>query len=79
MHKVDLRKIYNFYPLDQKADPGNLPTGGDVYYECHECRGIVSSVTFIKAACECGNLEGNKGEVTVKEPARVTVVRGRLK
>ena len=79
MHNVDMRKIYNFYPLEQPVDPSNLPSGGDLYYECQECRGIVSSVSFIKAACQCGNLSGSKGSVAVKDPARVAVVRGRLK
>jgi hypothetical protein len=79
MSTVDMRKIYKFYPLDQKVDPEKLPTGGDLYYECQECNGIVSSVTFIKAACQCGNLDGNKGTVVVKDSARVTVVRGKLK
>lgn len=79
MTTVDMRKIYKFYPLEQKVDPDNLPTGGDLYYECQECSGIVSSVTFIKAACQCGNLDGNKGSVAVKDRTRVTVVRGKLK
>lgn len=79
MTTVDMRKIYKFYPLDQKVDPENLPTGGDLYYECLECQGIVSSVTFIKAVCQCGNLEGNKGAVMVRDATRVAVVRGKLK
>lgn len=79
MLNIDMRKIYNFYPLEQEVDPANLPTGGDLYYECLECKGIVSSVSHIKAACSCGNLTGAAGAVAVKEPARVSVVRGRLK
>ena len=79
MSNVDMRKIYKFYPLEQKVDPDNLPRGGDLYYECLECHGIVSSVSFIAAACDCGNLSGDKGAVTVRETARIQVVRGRLK
>lgn len=76
---VDMRKIYKFHPLEQQVDSENLPTGGDLYYECRTCQGIVSSVSFIKAACECGNLEGGKGTVAVRDKALVTVVRGKLK
>lgn len=79
MLNIDMRKIYNFYPLTEPTDAANLPTGGDLYYECQDCTGIVSSVSFIKAACSCGNLNGGGGTVAVRDAARVTVVRGRLK
>jgi hypothetical protein len=76
---VDMRKIYNFYPVEPTPSPDALPTGGDLYYECLECRGIVSSVSHIKAACACGNLGGQGGKTTVRDPAKVQVVRGKLK
>jgi hypothetical protein len=79
MHKVDMRKIYKFVPLDPPPSPDDLPTGGDLYYECLACSGIVSSVPRIKSACECGNLSGDGGEITVKDPHKVRVVRGKLK
>lgn len=79
MVDIDMRKIYRFYPLDKPVDPANLPSGGDLYYECLECKGIVSSVARIDAACSCGNLSGGGGKVAIREPARITVVRGRLK
>jgi hypothetical protein len=76
--KLDLRKIYRFEPVDHVA--GNaLPTGGDIYYECIECGVIVSSVTHIVAVCNCGNLSGKHGAVTVKSPDKVRPVRGKLR
>jgi hypothetical protein len=79
MLNIDMRKIYNFYPVEPVPDPVELPTGGDLYYECLDCTGIVSSVPRIKSACTCGNLSGNGGELAVKDPIRVRVVRGKLK
>lgn len=73
--KVDMRSIYRFEPI---AHAGDLPSGGDVYYEC-ECGQIISSVSFIKAACECGNLAGGQGSVTVKTPEKVKPLRGKLR
>jgi hypothetical protein len=77
--KLDMRKIYNFYPLNPAPLPGELPIGGDLYYECLECSEIVSSVPRIKTACRCGNLSGNGGVLNVKDPGKVKVVRGKLK
>ncbi len=54
MLNIDLRKIYNFYPVEPAPDPAALPTGGDLYYECMDCLVIVNSVPHIKAACACG-------------------------
>lgn len=79
MLNIDMRKIYNFYPVEPAPDPAALPTGGDLYYECLDCTGIVSSVPRIKANCTCGNLSGKGGELSVKDPTRVRVVRGKLK
>lgn len=79
MLNIDMRKIYNFYPVEPKPDPSALPTGGSIYYECMDCTTIVNSVPFVKTACACGNLEGNGGQLTVKQPDRVNVVTGKLK
>ncbi|WP_265947380.1 hypothetical protein [Dechloromonas sp. A34] len=79
MLTIDMRKIYNFYPVEPAPDPAALPTGGDLYYECLECSAVVNSVPHIKAACICGNLAGSGGKLTVGNPARVRVVRGKLK
>lgn len=79
MLTIDMRKIYNFYPVEPAPDPAALPTGGDLYYECLECSAVVNSVPHIKAACGCGNLAGSGGKLTVANPARVRVVRGKLK
>jgi hypothetical protein len=79
MLNIDMRKIYNFYPIEPAPDAANLPTGGDIYYECLDCQVVVNSVPFIKAACACGNLTGGAGQLTVKNPERVRVVRGKLK
>lgn len=76
---LDMRKIYNFYPIQPTPDPANLPTGGDVYYECSDCSAIVNSVPFIKSACGCGNLSGTGGKLTVKDPSKVIAVKGKLK
>lgn len=76
--KLDLRKIYRFDPIPRKDD-GNLPAGGDIYYECTECKGVVSSVPHIVSACECGNLSGKGGKVEIKTAANVTPLRGKLK
>ena len=75
--KIDLRKIYRFTPLDH-APGAALPSGGDIYYEC-ECGDIVSSVSHVAAACQCGNLKGGQGSVEVGDPARVKPVRGKLR
>ncbi len=74
-----LRKIYNFYPVTPEPDPNNLPVGGDIYYECKECKGIVNSVSRIKASCECGNLTADKGVCQIKDRNKVTAVKGKLK
>lgn len=76
--KLDMRSIYRFSPMDHAAG-APLPTGGDVYYECTECKGIVSSVSFAKAACECGNLTGGGGNTTVLHPEKVSPMRGKLR
>ncbi|HLA34040.1 MAG TPA: hypothetical protein VJ001_04135 [Rhodocyclaceae bacterium] len=73
--KVDMRSIYRFDPIEYT---GALPSGGDVYYEC-ECGSIISSVTFIKAQCECGNMAGKQGDVTIKDAAKVKPLRGKLR
>jgi hypothetical protein len=79
MQTIDMRKIYNFRPVEPAPDSAALPTGGDLYYECLDCTMVVNSVPFIQAACTCGNLQGNAGSLDVKNPARVRVVRGKLK
>jgi hypothetical protein len=76
--KLDLRKIYRFDATERAAD-GSLPTGGDIYYECTECSHIVSSVSHLKAACECGNLAAGEGKCTVQSPEKVKPLRGKLK
>lgn len=79
MLNIDMRKIYHFYPVEPAPDPVELPTGGDLYYECLDCAQVVNSVPFIKMACACGNLSGAGGKITVKDSMRVRVVRGKLK
>ena len=76
---IDMRKIYNFYPVEPAPSAASLPTGGDLYYECLDCDAVVNSVPFIKAACVCGNLQGGAGKLNVNNPAQVRVVRGKLK
>ncbi|GAB2181034.1 hypothetical protein DLREEDagrD3_12570 [Denitratisoma sp. agr-D3] len=76
--KLDLRKIYRFDTIDRNDD-GSLPSGGDIYYECTECTVIVSSVSHLKAACECGNLDGGQGKTTVRSPEKVNPLRGKLR
>ncbi len=76
--KIDLRKIYRFTPMDHAPDAA-LPSGGDIYYECTVCNGVISSVPRIPSACECGNLTGNGGEAVIKEADKVNPVRGKLK
>lgn len=73
--KVDMRSIYRFEPI---VFEGALPSGGDVYYEC-TCGSIVSSVSFIKAACECGNVVGGQGTVKIQSPEKVKPLRGKLR
>ncbi len=79
MLNIDLRKIYNFYPVEPAPSADKLPSGGDVYYECLDCSVIVNSVPHIKAACACGNLQGAGGKLEVRDPGRVRVVKGKLK
>lgn len=76
--KIDLRKIYRFDSLDRQAD-GSLPKGGNVHYECGDCKAIVASVSHIQAACECGNINGGGGATEVRESTRVTPLKGTLK
>lgn len=73
--KIDMRSIYRFQPVEYS---GKLPSGGDVYYEC-ECGDIVSSVSFVKTACSCGNLKGGAGSVTVQSPEKLKPLRGKLR
>jgi len=79
MLNIDMRKIYNFYPVEPAPDPASLPTGGDLYYECLACTVIVNSVPHIKSACTCGNLVGSGGKLKVQNPEQIRVVRGKLK
>lgn len=76
--KLDLRKIYRFDSIDRQPD-GSLPKGGDVYYECTGCNTVVSSVSHIKVACACGNLNGGGGTTEIQDPGKVTPLRGKLK
>ncbi len=76
---IDFRKIYNFYPIPDKEGTGKLPTGGDVYYECQNCKGLVLSVSFIPSKCECGNITANKGKSEIKDPSKVIAMTGKLK
>jgi hypothetical protein len=76
--KIDLRKIYRFEAIPLNAD-GSLPKGGDIYYECADCKGVVVSVPHIVSACECGNLTGKGGIIEIKSPDKVIPVRGKLK
>ena len=73
--KIDLRSIYRFTPVEP-AD--TLPSGGDIYYEC-ACGDIVSSVSHIAAACQCGNLKGGQGSIKVDDATRVKPMRGKLR
>ncbi len=79
MLQIDMRKIYNFYPVEPAPSPDNLPAGGDLYYECTDCTVIINSVPRIKSACACGNLTGANGELSIKDPTKVKVVKGKLK
>lgn len=79
MQNIDLRKIYNFQPINPTPGSTSLLTGGDVYYECLDCSGIISSLPYIKIACSCGNLKGAGGSVEVKNTSLVRAVRGALK
>jgi hypothetical protein len=79
MLQIDLRKIYNFYPVEPAPAADNLPAGGDLYYECTDCSVIINSVPRIKSACACGNLSGANGELSVKDGSKVKVVKGKLK
>jgi len=81
MQNIDMRKIYNFRPVDLVPETTDLPTGGDIYYECLECATIINSLPYIKSKCSCGNLEGSGGggKLTIKDKDLVRVVRGSLK
>ena len=76
---IDMRKIYNFYPLEDAPPAGALPTGAELYYECLDCEKVRRSVPHIQVDCACGNLHGAKGKLSVEHPERVRVVRGVLK
>jgi hypothetical protein len=76
--KLDLRKIYRFEAIDHRPGAA-LPVGGDIYYECADCGHVVSSVTHLPAACECGNVAGKQGKVEVRAPDKIKPVRGKLR
>ncbi len=76
--KLDLRKIYRFEPVAHNAD-GSLPRGGDIYYECLDCKDIVSSVSHLKTACACGNLKGGGGSIEVRCAERTIPLKGKLR
>lgn len=73
--KIDLRTIYRFEPVPHT---GELPRGGDIYYEC-ACGAVVSSVSFTPVKCECGNVTGGKGEIAIQDPAKIKPLRGKLR
>ncbi len=79
MLNIDMRKIYNFHPVEPTPNPESLPVGGDIYYECLDCSVIVSSMPYINVSCSCGNLSGSDGDLKVKNLVLVQVVRGTLK
>lgn len=74
--KFNLRAIYSFYPLAHSEK--ELPSGAQVYYEC-TCGDVVSSVSFIKTACGCGNIQADKGTSQVVDATKVKPVKGVLK
>lgn len=76
--KLDLRKIYKFDAVELAAEEA-LPAGAGFYYECAECTHVVSSVPFIATACECGNISGNSGKVTIRDAAKIKPLRGKLR
>ncbi len=76
--KLDMRKIYRFDPL-RIGEGEPMPSGGNVYYECTECREVVSSVPHIIVKCGCGNLEGKAGKLTIKDAGKATPMKGTLK
>jgi len=76
--KLDMRKIYRFEAMAHT--PGTaLPAGGDVYYECAECKQVVSSVPHTPVQCDCGNLSGKQSKLDVKDADKVIPMRGKLK
>lgn len=76
---LDLRKIYNFYPITPPPPSDELPAGGELYYVCTNCDSVVNSVPHIKVGCLCGNIEGSSGKVTIKNTQTIQVVKGKLK
>lgn len=76
--KVDLKKIYHFTAIQHLPD-GGVPTGGDVYVECHDCNEVLSTVSFLAATCGCGNLSGGDGKISIQLPHKTTPLRGKLR
>ncbi len=76
--KIDMRKIYRFEAVPHAAGTP-LPAGGDVYYECTECKQVVSSVPHTPVHCDCGNISGKQGKIEIKDAGKVTPVRGKLR
>lgn len=76
--KIDLCKIYCFMLLDYVFGV-LLFSGGDIYYECIICNGVISLVLCIVLVCECGNFIGNGGQVVIKEIDKVNLVCGKFK
>jgi hypothetical protein len=62
--KIDMRKIYRFDAVSRNADGSQH---------------IVSSVSHLKSACECGNLDGGHGKTAVRSPEKVNPLRGKLR
>lgn len=76
--KMDMRKIYRFDSLP--LAPGEpLPEGSGIFYECSDCKEVVSSVPFILVKCQCGNLEGRDGKLSIKDKSKVVPLKGVLK
>ncbi len=76
--KLDMRKIYRFDTVEAK--PGEpLPSGSGVFYECTECKDVVSTVPHILVKCTCGNLEGKAGILNIKDASKVQPLKGTLK
>ena len=63
--KIDLRKIYRFTPMDHAAGTA-LPSGGDIYYECTVCNGVITPGMPLETSCstsaqEAGSINSRSG------------------
>ena len=67
------RNYIEFEPNQLKG----YPSGKNVFYQCEECSGVVSSLPEHFEECGCGNVEvdASSGRMSVLDPNRMRIFK----